>query len=417
MTAADCGATLSERSHSLTLLPCQATRPIGCDAFATGNDRAATDMGIEVKIDIPASQQEVWDFAADLARNVEWMVDAETITFTSDQTEGVGTTFDCVTKLGPLQTTDRIEVVEWDPPRTLGVEHHGAVRGTGRFTLTPIDEGTRFTWNEELMLPWYFGARFGRQPASLVLERMWRKNLRTLRARILERQQGPTGHEPGPLLGMGRDSEVRAYGPHIIRVSLRGRDLNHEAEAMRHVRTYGFPAPKVISVPDDHSVVMERLSGPTMLDDLAAKPWLLSRHAKGLSRLHRRLGEVPAPGDWVKVSHGSSVVHLDLQPDNVKLTPGGPIVIDWSNAAAGDCRFDAASTYVRLRTGSPDNHAAARAVINAFRTRFARAFLKEFGADEIHSRLRAAADLRLLDRNLHPNEREAVFALARGELD
>ena len=251
----------------------------------------------------------------------------------------------------------------------------------------------------------------------MVLERVWRKNLRTLRARILERQQGETGHEPGPLLGMGRDSEVRAYGPHIVRVSLRGRDMSHEAAAMQHVRAHGYPAPQVISQPDDHSVVMERLAGPTMLEELAAKPWLLAKHVKGLARLHRLLGQIPAPADWVKVSDGSSVVHLDLQPDNVKLTPDGPVVIDWSNAAAGDTAFDAASTYVRLRTAAPDNHAAARAVINAFRTRFARAFLKEFGADAILGRLRAAADLRLLDRNLLPAEREAVFALARGELD
>ena len=374
-------------------------------------------MSIEVSIDIPASPQEVWDYAADLARNVEWMADAASIAFTSETTEGVGTTFDCLTKFGPLRTTDRIEVTEWDPPNTLGISHRGAVRGTGRFTLTPSDEGTRFTWTENLTLPWYFGSRLGQQPASMVLERVWRRNLRALRARILERQQGPTGHEPGPLLGMGRDSEVRAYGPHIIRVSLRGRDMVHEAEAMGHVRAHGYPAPKVISVPDEHSVVMERLSGPTMLDELAVKPWLLTRHVKGLARLHRLLGDVPAPSGWAKVSRGSSVVHLDLQPDNVKLTPDGPIVIDWSNAATGSSEFDAASTYVRLRTASPDNHAAARAVINAFRTRFARAFLKEFGTDEIQANLRAAADLRLLDRNLRPNEREAVFALARGELD
>ena len=374
-------------------------------------------MGIEVSIDIPAPPQEVWDYAADLARNVEWMADAESISFASAQTEGVGTAFDCLTKIGPIKTTDRIEVTEWDPPHTLGIAHQGAVTGSGRFTLSPTADGTRFTWSEDLELPWYFGGRMGQQPASMVLERVWRRNLRNLRARILERQQGPTGHEPGPLLGMGRDSEMRAYGPHIIRMSLRGRDLSHEVAAMRHVRAHGFPAPAVIDQPDNHSVVMERLSGPTMLDELAAKPWLLSRHVKGLARLHRLLGDVPAPGNWVKVSGGSSVVHLDLQPDNVKLTPDGPVVIDWSNAAAGDAAFDAASTYVRLRTAAPDNHAAARAVINAFRTRFARAFLKEFGADEILSRLRAAADLRLLDRNLHPNEREAVFALARGELD
>ena len=375
-------------------------------------------LKIAISIDIPATPAEVWAYVSDFARSTEWMSDAESVTFTSSQTEGVGTAFDCATKVGPLRTTDKIEVTEWEPPTALGVQHQGVVRGSGRFHLQPADDGgTRMTWTEELVFPWYLGARLGQRPAAAVLERVWRRNLRGLRARILERQQGPSGHQSGALLGMGRDSEVRAYGPHVIRISLRGRDLRHEAEAMRHVQQHDFPAPAVIEVPDAHSVVMERLKGPTMLDDLVAKPWLLPRHAKELARLHRRLGAVPAPDGWAKVSDGSSVVHLDLVPDNVKLTAAGPVVIDWSNAAAGDCAFDAASTYVRLRTEAPDNRAAARALINAFRTRFARAFLKEFGADQVRPHLRPAADLRLLDHNLHPNEREMVFALARGELD
>jgi len=43
--------------------------------------------------------------------------------------------------------------------------------------------------------------------------------------------------------------------------------------------------------------------------------------------------------------------------------------------------------------------------------------VNEFGAVEVFAQVREAAELRLLDLNLSPPEREAVFALARGELD
>ncbi len=63
------------------------------------------------------------------------MVDAESIRFTGPQTRGVGTSFDCVTKVGPIRLTDRMTVIEWEPGRRMGIEHHGLVTGRGRFSL------------------------------------------------------------------------------------------------------------------------------------------------------------------------------------------------------------------------------------------------------------------------------------------
>lgn len=37
---------------------------------------------------------------------------------------------------------------------------------------------------------------------------------------------------------------------------------------------------------------------------------------------------------------GDRVLHLDLHPDNVMLTPDGPVVIDWSNTEEGDPGLD-----------------------------------------------------------------------------
>ena len=100
--------------------------------------------------------------------HVDWMADAETITFRSDAHAGVGAEFDCLTKVGPLRTTDRFVVTRWDPGVAMGIEHRGAVTGTGEFTLAPVDGGTRtqFTWEETLRFPWGSAARLARSRAG-----------------------------------------------------------------------------------------------------------------------------------------------------------------------------------------------------------------------------------------------------------
>ena len=66
------------------------------------------------------------------------MADAESITFTGEQHRGVGTRFECRTRIGPFRTNDRMVVTEWEPGRVMGIEHHGLFTGTGRFTLDAV---------------------------------------------------------------------------------------------------------------------------------------------------------------------------------------------------------------------------------------------------------------------------------------
>ncbi len=42
------------------------------------------------------------------------------------------------------------------------------------------------------------------------------------------------------------------------------------------------------------------------------------------------------------------VLHLDLHPDDVMVTPDGPVVIDWRNVTHGDPAFDLAMTALIL---------------------------------------------------------------------
>jgi uncharacterized protein YndB with AHSA1/START domain len=137
---------------------------------------------LRVGITIDAAPAEVWRVIEPIEHHVDWMTDAESITFTSASRRGVGTRFDCVTRVGPLRTTDRMAITEWDPGHAMGIEHQGAVSGRGQFTLTRRPRGrTRFVWTEELTFPWWMGGRVGALAAKPVLRRVWRRNLTRLK--------------------------------------------------------------------------------------------------------------------------------------------------------------------------------------------------------------------------------------------
>jgi hypothetical protein len=120
------------------------------------------------------------------------MLDADTITFRSEQHEGVGAEFDCLTRVGPLHTTDRFVVTRWEPGVAMGIEHRGAVTGVGEFRLRPLaaGESTEFCWEETLTFPWWMGSVAGEQFGRPVLKRIWEGNLRRLKQRVETRPVG-----------------------------------------------------------------------------------------------------------------------------------------------------------------------------------------------------------------------------------
>jgi len=375
-------------------------------------------MEVQVSIDLPAAPAEVWGYLRDITKHSEWMMDALSVELTSEVSEGLGVTFVCLTAVGPFRLRDHMEVVAWEPEKLMAVKHSGLVAGVGQFTLSPISAGTRFSWDESIDLPWHFGGRIGERLAKPILTTIWQRNLKSLRKKILQRQEAGTGVEPGGLISIGSEWELRHYGPdHVIRTSTREQDLSREAEALEIMASRGFPAPQLAERLSASALVIERIEGPTMLEDLTSRPWTLNRHAKNLARLHKALGTIPAPSDWERVSEGDSIVHLDLHPGTIKMSNGKPIVLNWNRSSRGSSSFDAAVTYVILRTAESNSGRLSHLLIGSLRKRFAKVFVNEFGAAEVFAQVRGAAELRLLDLNLSPTEREAVFALARGELD
>lgn len=214
--------------------------------------------------------------------------------------------------------------------------------------------------------------------------------------------------EPGPLVASGRAADVYDLGDGtVLRRYRTDHDNEPEARAMAWLADQGYPVPRVVTV-DGRDLVMERIDGPTMLDDLAPRPWMVASHGRTLARLQRQLAALAAPG-WlapVEGPTGGGVLHLDLHPMNVILSPRGPVVIDWTNCGRGDPSFDAAYSYLLMRTfeaTSPLDRFGRRLITGAFR--------RARGRTAVDHHLVAACDRRLADPNTTPGEAELVRRL------
>jgi aminoglycoside phosphotransferase (APT) family kinase protein len=216
-------------------------------------------------------------------------------------------------------------------------------------------------------------------------------------------------------IAAGRDADIFDAGPGLVRRRTRDhRSQELEARVMEWVVDHGYPAPKVHEVTDDgRDLVMERVDGPTMLDDLGDHPWRMRRYARMLADLHLSLRQIPSP-DWLPAGPvpGDRVVHLDLHPQNVLLTTGGPVVIDWTNSRAGAPGSDVAITWLIMSCADIPGPRWQVALFGALRSLLVRMFLRRAGRADAVPCLHAMADWKSIDGNMRPSELEAMRALA-----
>ena len=157
------------------------------------------------------------------------------------------------------------------------------------------------------------------------------------------------------LIGRGRAADVYALdADRVLRRYRTPYSCAAEADLMRYLRRVGYPVPAVLAV-DGGDLIMERLHGRDMLADLTSRPWRTARHGRVLAALHDQLHQIAAPeGLRRPFGTGDRIVHLDLHPGNVMLTADGPVVIDWTNAAAGPSGADVAMAYLIIASSDLD---------------------------------------------------------------
>lgn len=197
-------------------------------------------------------------------------------------------------------------------------------------------------------------------------------------------------HEPP--LAAGRTAEVFAWGEHevvkLFRAGFPDAMAEKEAQIGRIVAAAGVGAPAVgetVVVAGRRGVVYGRIDGESMVARLKRRPWSYGGLARTFGRLHAKMHMVQRPqlpsmrenlrrdieraaepgGELNRALRaavlarldnlpaGQAVCHGDYHPDNVILTPGGPVIIDWMTAGHGDPDADVARTVLLLRQGEP----------------------------------------------------------------
>jgi len=237
---------------------------------------------------------------------------------------------------------------------------------------------------------------------------------------------------PGTLVGSGRNTDVYDVGDgRVLRRYRDGRDARAvagEAQLMAHARASGVPVPEVFDV-SGSDIVMERAAGPTMLDVIGRRPWTVRAQARMLAGLHHLVHQVPAAGLAGLVlrppigspppADDDVLLHRDLHPQNVILTRGGPVIIDWEGASYGPAIADIALTWAIVGySTAPGARLRAIAALGV-QAAFTRSFVRAAGPIDDAWR-HIAIRHRLADPNVLPEEavrlRRAAAALPTPEL-
>ena len=223
---------------------------------------------------------------------------------------------------------------------------------------------------------------------------------------------------PGTLVGAGRNADVYDIGGgRVLRRYRDGRDaaaVDREARVMAHARAHGVPVPEVFEVTGS-DIVMERATGPTMLDVLGRRPWTLRRQARLLARLHETVHQAPAlPGLHAPCGDedldSQVLLHRDLHPMNVILTSAGPVIIDWEGAARGPALLDVAMTWVVVGFSDVPETGLGAMAVRRMQSLFTNSFVRAAGPLDQTWRAIAVRH-RLADPNLLPSERARLERL------
>ena len=217
-----------------------------------------------------------------------------------------------------------------------------------------------------------------------------------------------------PLLGRGRTADVYDLGDG--RVLRRYREprpalVQREVTAMRALRAAGAPVPQVFDS-NDTDIVMEKVRGRAMLDELKVRPWRAGRLGRQLGEVHLAvLQVVTEPLDLPVAADGSTVLHLDYHPGNVMVDGSGAMVIDWTNAGLGPAGLDVAMTWMLMATSDVDDvPRLLRPFVRRLRARIVEEYLAATRAVDPLPYVRDACRRRLEDPETRPEEKERVRA-------
>jgi tRNA A-37 threonylcarbamoyl transferase component Bud32 len=188
-----------------------------------------------------------------------------------------------------------------------------------------------------------------------------------------------------PLIARGGQADIYDYGNgKVIRVPRRPQDydrIRYEYKVYLSLLGSNIAAPKVYELAEVNgapSIIMERIVGTSMMDQIKKRPQLIRQKGIALANMHLGLLKVNADvsmtnsKDQAKycisksgslaedikqvlldllghLPSGNFLCHGDFHPGNILHSNGKDYIIDWSGATKGDIVYDVAHTYILLR--------------------------------------------------------------------
>jgi uncharacterized protein (TIGR02172 family) len=221
-------------------------------------------------------------------------------------------------------------------------------------------------------------------------------------------------NENQPPIAAGRTAEIYPYEDgKVLKLFLPTVPqawIDKEIEIGRYIQKAHLPVPGVyerVEINNRVGIIYERIEGPTLLDELATKPWNVVRYGRLLAKLHVQIHEVQAPEDletqreWatggIPVSKkivedlkarilqllgalpdGNSLCHGDFHPGNIIITPNGPVIIDWMTVSKGVPSGDVARTLTILEAAKAPEGTPLIWLIEWIRKLFLATYLKTY---------------------------------------
>jgi hypothetical protein len=260
----------------------------------------------------------------------------------------------------------------------------------------------------------------------------------------------------GPLIAEGRTAEIFAWGEDqvvkLYRPGFPSNGAEYEYNKALASQETGFAVPavgEVVTVEGRAGITYQRVEGGTMLEAVQKAPWKLFPLTRQLAALHvdmhaRKAAKLPNSHDVLayKINHasplddetkgrildhlkklprGDKLLHGDFHPDNILLTPDGPVIIDWIDATMGHPMADVARTSLLARVGNPPPSNVLEWVMALLGSLFHRIYIKcyfklsPYDEKDLHPWLLPVTAGRLSEEI--PHERDVLVRFVKGYLD
>lgn len=223
----------------------------------------------------------------------------------------------------------------------------------------------------------------------------------------------------GHLVGRGRTADIYEWEDEkVVKLFKSGFSMSSiewefdiNSKIYESIKGNGIRIPKpfeIIKLEDRMGIVFEMIQGRTMLEEISKKPWKVKTLSKKLGGIHNtihqnvngsllsyrldlqfQIDKAPFLSDEVKkkllemvakLEDSNEICHGDLHPDNIILSPKGPVVIDWLNARRGNKLLDLARTSIMIKYGHipPDKSFIMKAILKKIRNVLYKDYLKAY---------------------------------------